>query len=88
MDAREPAQAAVGFAFDAARMRGVRLRAVHSWRSLRAPPSCPSVCRRRTGPPGRTTRCSCSPTHCDHGGRSTPTCTCWRTSGCCLRPGR
>ncbi|WP_329238004.1 universal stress protein [Streptomyces canus] len=32
VDAREPAQAAVGFAFDAARVRGVRLRAVHSWR--------------------------------------------------------
>ncbi|MFF0097165.1 universal stress protein [Streptomyces canus] len=36
VDAREPAQAAVGFAFDMARMRGVRLRAVHSWRF----PSC------------------------------------------------
>ncbi|MEU0211269.1 universal stress protein [Streptomyces canus] len=32
VDAREPARAAVGFAFATARMRGVRLRAVHSWR--------------------------------------------------------
>ena len=36
VDAREPVQAAVGFAFDTARMRGVRLRAVHAWRF----PSC------------------------------------------------
>ncbi|CAM5711213.1 universal stress protein [Streptomyces canus] len=32
IDAREPAQAAVDFAFDTARMRGARLRAVHAWR--------------------------------------------------------
>ncbi|MFG2732236.1 universal stress protein [Streptomyces canus] len=36
VDAREPAQAAVDFAFDTARVRGVRLRAVHAWRF----PSC------------------------------------------------
>ncbi|MFJ9104498.1 universal stress protein [Streptomyces sp. NPDC102405] len=32
VDARKPARAAVGFAFDTARMRGVRLRAVHAWK--------------------------------------------------------
>jgi len=32
VDAREPARAAVDFAFDSARVRGVRLRAVHAWR--------------------------------------------------------
>lgn len=36
VNAREPAEAAVDFAFDAARVRGVRLRAVHAWRF----PSC------------------------------------------------
>ncbi|WP_406154994.1 universal stress protein [Streptomyces canus] len=36
VDAREPARAAVDFAFDTARMRGVRLRAVYAWRF----PSC------------------------------------------------
>ncbi|MCX4853316.1 universal stress protein [Streptomyces canus] len=36
VDAREPARAAVDFAFDTARVRGVRLRAVHAWRF----PSC------------------------------------------------
>ncbi|MET9793120.1 universal stress protein [Streptomyces canus] len=36
VDAREPARAAVDFAFDTARARGVRLRAVHAWRF----PSC------------------------------------------------
>ncbi|WP_328785254.1 universal stress protein [Streptomyces canus] len=41
VDAREPAQAAVGFAFDTARVRGVRLRAVHSWRF----PSCAAELR-------------------------------------------
>ncbi|MFJ4200834.1 universal stress protein [Streptomyces sviceus] len=36
VNAREPAEAAVDFAFDTARVRGVRLRAVHAWRF----PSC------------------------------------------------
>ncbi|MFL5995932.1 MAG: universal stress protein [Streptomyces sp.] len=36
VDAREPAQGAVDFAFEAARVRGVGLRAVHAWRY----PSC------------------------------------------------
>lgn len=36
MDARDPAEAAVDFAFDTARRWGVRLRAVHAWRF----PSC------------------------------------------------
>ncbi|WP_405820565.1 universal stress protein [Streptomyces sp. NBC_01390] len=36
MDARHPGAGAVGFAFDAARRLGVRLRAVHAWRF----PSC------------------------------------------------
>jgi nucleotide-binding universal stress UspA family protein len=36
VDAREPAEGAVRFAFDTARLRGVRLRAVHAWRF----PSC------------------------------------------------
>ncbi|MET7695905.1 universal stress protein [Streptomyces sp. NPDC005483] len=36
VDARAPAEGAVRFAFDTARLRGVRLRAVHAWRF----PSC------------------------------------------------
>lgn len=32
VDARHPASDVVGFAFDTARLRGVRLRAVHAWR--------------------------------------------------------
>jgi nucleotide-binding universal stress UspA family protein len=36
VNAREPAEAAVDFAFDTARARGVRVRAVHAWRF----PSC------------------------------------------------
>ncbi|PIB04198.1 hypothetical protein B1C81_34120 [Streptomyces sp. HG99] len=32
VDAREPAEGAVDFAFDTARFWGVRLRAVHAWR--------------------------------------------------------
>ncbi|MFF8925905.1 universal stress protein [Streptomyces longwoodensis] len=31
IDARRPAELAIGFAFDAAQARGVRLRAVHAW---------------------------------------------------------
>ncbi|MFE0512767.1 universal stress protein [Streptomyces sp. NPDC058964] len=31
VDARDPAQAAIDFAFDSARLRGVRLHAVHAW---------------------------------------------------------
>ncbi|MFJ3308815.1 universal stress protein [Streptomyces sp. NPDC086549] len=36
VDARDPADAAIGFAFDSARLRGVRLHVVHAW----ALPSC------------------------------------------------
>ncbi|MGW7419158.1 universal stress protein [Streptomyces sp. NPDC054813] len=31
VDARDPSEAALGFAFDSARLRGVRLHAVHAW---------------------------------------------------------
>ncbi|MFD9137329.1 hypothetical protein ACFVZA_33910 [Streptomyces bottropensis] len=72
VDARDPADAAIGFAFEAALLRDVRLHAVHAWRLPSSDAELPFGVGRRTGVPGRTTRCSCSPTPCGRGARDTP----------------
>ncbi|MHC3469881.1 universal stress protein [Streptomyces sp. 7R007] len=49
LDAREPADGALGFAFETARRRGVRLRAVHTW-------TLPSEAADRPWPPAEEDR--------------------------------
>ncbi len=87
VDSRNLADTALDFAFDSARLWGVRLRAVHAWSF----PSCAAELPFGVPEEDRAAWADqevqlLSDALRSRGGRSTPRCACWRTFGCSLRP--